>query len=168
MENRTARLVERDGALVADNATVVGDVTLGVGVSIWYGAVVRGDIAAITIGEWTNIQDGCVLHCDPGLDLVVGRRVTVGHGAVVHASRVGDECLIGIGAILLAGAKIGEGSIVAAGAVVKEHEEVPPGAIVAGVPAKVIGEVTEEMKKRFEVGCTGYVKLAEIYRLAIP
>lgn len=119
---------------------VCGRVALGRGVSVWYGAVVRGDMASISIGEFTNIQDGAVLHCDPGKDLVVGKQVTVGHLAMVHAKSVGDHCLIGIHSILLSGAVVGEGCLIAAGALVREDQVVPPRSIVVGVPGKIIGQ----------------------------
>lgn len=138
------RLIERGGAFVADSAQVMGAVRLGAGSSVWYGAVLRGDLAPITVGESTNIQDLCVLHCDPDLDLVIGKNVTIGHHAMIHCREIGDTTLIGIGAILLAGARIGEGCIVAAGAVVRERQVIPARSIVAGVPGKVIGQVDDE------------------------
>jgi carbonic anhydrase/acetyltransferase-like protein (isoleucine patch superfamily) len=154
------RLVDRGGFYVAENAVVLGDVRLAKGVSIWYGTVVRGDLASVTIGEDTNVQDLSVLHCDPGLDLVIGRHVTIGHKAMVHARSVGDAALIGIGAVLLAGARVGEGSIVAAGAVVRENQEIPPGSIAAGVPAKVIGPVDDAARKEALLRAARYLALA--------
>lgn len=133
-------LVDRGGFFVADTARVLGDSRLAKDVSIWYGAVVRGDMASITIGECTNIQDNCVLHCDPGEDLVIGSHVTVGHMATVHGMKIGDNCLIGIGSIILARAEIGENCLIAAGALVREGQKVPPGSIVVGVPGKIIGQ----------------------------
>lgn len=137
-------LVHRDGYLVADNATVFGNVTIGKQSSLWYGTVVRADIAPITIGELTNIQDNCVLHCDPGKDLVIGSRVTVGHMAMIHAQEIGDDCLIGIGAILLGGSKIGAGSLIAAGCLIRENQVIPPRSIVVGLPGKIIGQVDDK------------------------
>ena len=137
------KLVDRGGYFVAENAAVVGRVSIGKGASVWYGAVVRGDLAPIAIGEYTNIQDGCVLHCDPGKDLVIGKHVTVGHLAMIHAKEIGDRCLIGIHSIILSGAVVGEGSLVAAGALVREDQVIPPRSIVVGLPGKVIGQVTE-------------------------
>lgn len=150
------RLVEREGALVAENAVVVGRVTLGPGVSVWYGAVLRGDLASIAVGEYTNIQDGCVLHCDPGKDLVIGRHVTVGHLAMIHARTVGDRCLIGIHSVLLSGAEIGEGSLIAACALVRENQVIPPRSIVVGVPGKVIGQTDEAFWKESEARALRY------------
>lgn len=143
------KLVDRGGFYVAENAVVLGDVKLARGVSIWYGAVVRGDMASITIGEMTNIQDNSVLHCDPGLDLVIGRDVTVGHMAMIHAKSVGDRCLIGINSVLLGGAEIGEGCLIAACALVREGQKIPPRSIVVGVPGKVIGRTTDAQMAEF-------------------
>ena len=137
------KLIDKGGYYVAENATVLGDVRLAKGVSVWYNAVVRGDMASITVGEYTNIQDGCVLHCDPGQDLVIGSHVTVGHMAMIHARHVGDRCLIGINSVLLAGAEIGDGCLIAAGALVREGQTIPPRSIVVGVPGKVIGQITD-------------------------
>jgi carbonic anhydrase/acetyltransferase-like protein (isoleucine patch superfamily) len=137
------RLVDQGGFFVAENAVVCGRVSLARGVSVWYGAVVRGDMASITVGEFTNLQDGAVLHCDPGKDLVIGKQVTVGHLAMIHAKSVGDGCLIGIHSILLSGAVVGEGCLIAAGALVKEDQVIPPRSIVVGVPGKVIGQTDD-------------------------
>jgi carbonic anhydrase/acetyltransferase-like protein (isoleucine patch superfamily) len=125
-------------AFVAGNATVLGEVTLGRDANVWYGAVIRGDEAPLTVGARTNIQDGVVMHADTDLRNDVGEEVTVGHGVTLHGSRVERWCLIGMGATLLARSVIGEGSIVAAGCVVGERVEVPPYSLVAGVPGKVI------------------------------
>ncbi len=137
------KLVDAGGYFVAENAVVCGRVSLAAGSSVWYGAVVRGDLSSITIGEYTNVQDGAVLHCDPGKDLVVGKHVTIGHLAMVHARSVGDRSLVGIHAILLSGAVVGEGCLIAAGALVREDQVVPPRSIVVGVPGKVIGQTDE-------------------------
>jgi carbonic anhydrase/acetyltransferase-like protein (isoleucine patch superfamily) len=137
------KLVDAGGYFVAENAVVCGRVRLARGSSVWYGAVVRGDMSSITVGEFTNIQDGAVLHCDPGKDLVVGKHVTVGHLAMIHAKSVGDGCLIGIHSIVLSGAVVGDGCLIAAGALVKEDQVVPPRSIVVGVPGKIIGQTDE-------------------------
>jgi carbonic anhydrase/acetyltransferase-like protein (isoleucine patch superfamily) len=133
-----------DEAFVAPTAVVVGAVTMGPGSSIWYGAVARADAETIEIGEGSNIQDGCTLHSDPGFPLVVGRGVTVGHRVVLHGARVDDDVLVGMGSIVMNGAHIGSGSIVAAGAVVTPGTEVPPGSVVAGIPAKVVRQATDD------------------------
>ena len=131
-------------AFVAPTAVVVGAVTLGARSSIWYGAVARADEEVIVIGPDTNIQDGCTLHSDPGSPLLVGRGVTIGHRVVLHGARVDDDVLLGMGSVIMNGSHIGTGSIVAAGAVVTPGTTVPPGSVVAGVPAKVVRQATED------------------------
>lgn len=129
-------------AFVAPTATVLGRVTVGSGSSIWYSAVVRGDVEAIHIGAHSNVQDGAILHGDPGLPTVLEDHVTVGHRAVIHSAHIEAGCLIGIGAVVLNGVRVGTGSIVGAGAVVTK--DVPPRSLVMGLPAKVVRAVTEE------------------------
>lgn len=129
-------------AFVAPNATVIGDVTLEAGASVWYGAVLRGDIAAIHIGEETNVQDGAVIHCDRGQPVVLERQVTVGHRVVIHSAYVEAGSLIGIGAIILNGVRIGRGSIIGAGAVVTK--DVPPRSLVMGLPGKVVRQIADD------------------------
>ena len=131
-------------ARAAENAALIGDVRLGESVTIWYGAVLRGDIAPIVIGDGTDIQDGCTVHVGHDRPAVVGRHVVVGHNAVVHGCTVGDGCLIGMGAILLTGCTIGRESIVGAGAVVTEGAVIPPRSVVLGVPARVVRAVTDD------------------------
>lgn len=155
-------------AWVHPSAVLVGDVTLGEDVSVWPGVVMRGDRDAITIGAQTNVQDGAVLHCDPGLPLRVGARVTIGHRAVVHGCTVEDGALIGIGAVVLNGARVGAGALVAAGAVVTEGQEIPAGHLAAGVPAKVRGPLSDEQRARVERGYETYVGLKERYRDLAP
>ncbi len=133
-----------DGAYLADNCTVVGDVTLGADVSVWYGTVIRGDVAAIRIGERTNVQDLTVIHPQSDEDVIIGKEVTIGHAAVVHCREVKDRCLIGIKAVLLPGAVIGEGSIIAAGALVPQGKVIPPRSLVVGSPGRVVREVGDE------------------------
>lgn len=131
-------------AWVAPTAAVVGDVAVGAGVGVFYGAVLRGDLEAITVGDGSNVQDGVVVHTDPGFPARVGRDVSIGHGAVLHGCTVEDGALIGMNATVLNGAVIGAGSLVAAGALVLEGTEVPPRSLVAGVPAKVRRPLTDE------------------------
>ena len=147
-------------AFVAPSAIVEGDVSIGPHASVWHHAVLRGDSAPIAIGSSTNVQDGAIIHADPGFDCVVGERVTVGHHAVLHGCVVEDEALVGIGALVLNGARLGRGSVVAAGAVVREGTEVPAGCLVAGVPAKIIGAVSESLAERAATGVRNYVELA--------
>ena len=153
-----------ESAWVAPGAYVIGDVRLGEASSVWYGAVVRGDTEPIRIGARTNVQDGCVLHTDPGFPAVVGEGCVVGHNAVVHGCEIGDDCLVGMGATILNGAKIGEGSIVAAGAVVPEGREFPPGSLIVGIPAKRVADVNEEQAADIERGAGAYVERAASHR----
>jgi carbonic anhydrase/acetyltransferase-like protein (isoleucine patch superfamily) len=129
---------------VAPTAVVVGAVIMGPRSSIWYGAVARADAEIIEIGEGSNIQDGCTLHSDSGFPLVVGRHVTVGHRVVLHGARIDDEVLVGMGSVVMNGAHIGSGSIVAAGAVVTQGKQFPPRSVIAGIPAKVVREATDD------------------------
>jgi carbonic anhydrase/acetyltransferase-like protein (isoleucine patch superfamily) len=151
-------------AWVAPGAYVIGDVHLGEESSVWYGAVLRGDTEPIRIGARTNIQDGCVLHTDPGYPAVVGEGCVVGHNAVVHGCEIEDDCLVGMGATILNGAKIREGSIVAAGAVIPEGREFPPRSLIVGIPAKRIGDVSEEQAADIPRGASEYVERAAAYR----
>lgn len=151
-------------AWVAPGAYVVGKVHLGEESSVWYGAVLRGDNEPIRIGARTNVQDGCVLHADPGYPAVVGEGCVIGHNAVVHGCEIGDGCLVGMGATILNGAKIGAGSIVAAGAVVPEGKEFSAHSLVVGVPAKRVGEVSEEQARDIERGARVYVERAAAHR----
>ncbi|MDX3532157.1 gamma carbonic anhydrase family protein [Streptomyces sp. ID05-39B] len=152
-----------EGAFVAPTASVIGDVTLAAGASVWYGAVLRGDVERISVGAQSNIQDNCTLHADPGFPVTVGERVSVGHNAVVHGASVGDDCLIGMGATVLNGAVIGAGSLVAAQALVPQGMEVPPGSLVAGVPAKIRRELTEEERQGVTLNGTLYADLAKAH-----
>lgn len=145
---------------VADTAIIVGDVALARNVSVWHGAVLRGDMDAIVVGEGSNVQDGAVVHTDLGQPTHVGRRVTVGHGAIVHACTVGDDSLVGMGAILSSGAVLGAGTVVAPGAVVPEGREVEGGVLVAGVPARVLRPLEEGDRIRVEGSWQIYVELA--------
>jgi len=156
-----------ESAWVAPGAYVIGDVHLGEESSVWYGAVLRGDTEPIRIGARTNVQDGCVLHADPGYPAVVGEGCVVGHNAVVHGCEIGDNCLVGMGATILNGAKIGDGSIVAAGAVVPEGREFPPRSLIVGIPANHIGEVTDEQAADIERGASEYVERAASHRRSL-
>ena len=151
-------------AWIASGAVVRGRVTIGARASVWFGCVLRGDLEPITIGEETNVQDLTVVHVDRGYPAIVGRRVTIGHRALVHGAVVEDEAVIGMGAILLSGSRVGRGALVAAGAVVTEGFDVPPGRIAAGVPAKLRGEVSDELRLRFARGVESYLELAARYR----
>ena len=135
--------IDKD-AFVAETAAIIGDVEIGRDSSIWYGAVHRGDEAPIRVGEKTNVQDNCVLHCDDDSPMVIGENVTIGHGAIIHGATIGDNVLIGMGAIILNGATIGDNAVIGAGAVVKENADIPAGSLVVGVPAKVVRTLTDE------------------------
>jgi len=150
-------------AFVAPGAVVVGDVTLARRASVWFNAVVRGDSAPIALGEASNLQDLCVVHVDEGQPALIGARVTVGHRAVIHGCVIEDECLIGMGSILLSGARIGEGSLIGAGALVRERQVVPPGSLVLGMPGVVVGEVTAAQREGIRGSSAHYAALAESY-----
>ena len=151
------------GAFVASNAVVTGDVTLGEDVGIWFGCVVRGDDAPLTVGRRTNVQDLTMIHADTGVPNVIGEEVTIGHRCVLHGVRIGDGALIGMGAILLGGSSVGEEALVAAGAVVREGFEVPSGMLVAGVPAKILRALTPDERKHFRESADGYVQKLRLY-----
>jgi molybdenum cofactor synthesis domain-containing protein len=158
-----ARLRIHPSAFLAPGCTVVGEVKLGARSSVWFGAVLRGDIAGIELGAESNLQDGVVVHVDDGMPARIGRRVTVGHRAVIHGCRLEDECLIGMGAIVLSGAVVGRGSLVGAGSLVREGQVVPPGSLVLGAPARVLGPVADSHRAAIERGWRNYVSLSRTY-----
>jgi carbonic anhydrase/acetyltransferase-like protein (isoleucine patch superfamily) len=151
-------------AYIADGAQLIGDVVLGAGVSVWFNAVLRGDTERISVGAGSNVQDGAILHADPGFPCTVGTGVVTGHGAILHGCQIGDDCLIGMGAVVLNGAKIGPGSIVAAGAVVPEGKEFPPRSLIMGVPAKVVREATTQDLEQIAAGARHYQERARLYQ----
>ncbi|OGX27519.1 MAG: gamma carbonic anhydrase family protein [Omnitrophica WOR_2 bacterium RIFCSPHIGHO2_01_FULL_49_10] len=151
-------------AFVAPDAQLIGSVEIGGHSSIWFNVVARADINKIKIGSYTNIQDGSVLHVDDELGVHIGDHVTVGHNAIIHACRIGDHALVGMGAIILNGAEIGKGSIVAAGGVVRENSKIEDYTLVAGVPARVIRKLSEEEKKENIYWAKKYSSLAEEYK----
>lgn len=153
-----------DSAWVADNAQVMGNVALGEGASVWFGATVRGDTETITIGEGSNVQDGSVLHADHGFPLTIGARVTVGHQVMLHGCTIGDESLIGIGAVVLNGARIGRHCLVGAGSLVTEGKEFPDGSMILGRPAKVVRELTPEQIEGLRMSAAHYIENARRYR----
>jgi len=156
-----------DSAWVADSAEVMGDVALGDEVGIWFGVVVRGDTAPITVGARTNIQDLSVLHADLGLPLSIGAGVTVGHKAMLHGCTIGDNSLIGIGAVVLNGAKIGQGCLVGAGALVTEGKEFPDGSMIIGSPAKVVRSLTPEQLEGLRQSADHYVANAQRFKATL-
>jgi carbonic anhydrase/acetyltransferase-like protein (isoleucine patch superfamily) len=151
------------GAFVASNAIVTGDVTLATDVGIWFGCVVRGDDAPLVVGKRTNVQDLTMIHADTGVPNVIGEEVTVGHRCVLHGARIEDRCLIGMGAVLLGGSRIGAESLIAAGAVVKEGFVVPPRSLVAGVPGKILRQLTDAEVEMIRKSADGYVKKIRLY-----
>lgn len=155
-------------AFRAPGSVVVGDVQIGPESSIWYNVVVRADVSPVRIGSRSNIQDGSILHADPGFPCIIGDDVTVGHKAIVHGATVRNGALIGMGAILLNGADIGEDAIVAAGAVVTEGTIVAPSTLVAGIPAKEKRQLDDDAQQMGRRGAEGYVRNAQRHKLATP
>jgi carbonic anhydrase/acetyltransferase-like protein (isoleucine patch superfamily) len=153
-------------AFVAENATVIGDVHIGKGASIWFTAVIRGDVEEIRIGANTNIQDGAVIHADPGNPTIIGDDCTVGHRAIVHGARVGDRALIGMGATVMNGAVVGEECIIGANALVREGQQIPPRSLVVGMPAKVIRSLAEHEIAMLSLSAQHYAASGQAYKEA--
>ncbi|WP_296934858.1 gamma carbonic anhydrase family protein [uncultured Marinobacter sp.] len=162
LNDRTPEL-EGEGHFVAGNASVIGRVRLMDKASVWFNAVIRGDNELITIGPETNIQDGSVLHTDPGMPLTLGRGVTVGHKVMLHGCEIGDYSLIGINAVVLNGAKIGKHCLIGANALIPEGMEVPDGSMVVGSPGKIKRELNDNQKKMLEMSAQHYVQNAGRY-----
>jgi len=153
-----------NSAFIAPTACLIGAVTVKEDASIWFHTVIRGDINAITIGQGTNIQDGCLLHVTNAHRLEVGERVTVGHGAILHGAKIEADCLIGMGAIILDGALIGAHSVIAAGSIIAPGSQIPPGSLVMGVPGKVVREATSKDRELIERGWQNYVGYRQSFR----
>jgi len=154
-----------EGAFVAESASVIGDVVIGARSSIWYGAVLRGDVEKIRIGDETSIQDNTVIHVDSsGFSTLVGNRVTVGHSVVLHGCRIGDNALIGIGSIVLNGAEVGDDSMIGAGSLVTPGTKIPPGVLALGSPARVKRPLTDEEKRHVQEGVANYIRLGREHR----
>ena len=149
---------------IAAGAVVVGDVTLAEKVSVWFNAVLRGDTETLIISARSNIQDGAILHADPGYPTLIGRRCTIGHRAIVHGARVGDNTLVGMGAILLNGVVVGENSIIGAGALLTQGKIFPPGSLILGSPARVAREVTEDEIAANRASADNYVLKARAFK----
>ncbi|MDM8157899.1 gamma carbonic anhydrase family protein [Amedibacillus dolichus] len=152
-----------ESAFVAEDAVLIGDVEIQADASVWYGCVLRGDSGRIVIGEGSNVQDGCILHCDRGFAVNIGRHVTIGHGAIVHGATIEDEVLIGMRATLLNGARVESGSIVAAGALVSEHKVIPGGQLALGIPCRM-KELRKEQQATIRWNAMHYIELAKTYR----
>ena len=158
---------DEGAAFIAPNATIVGDVTLAAGSSVWYGAVLRGDEGPIYVGPNANIQDNAVLHCDPGTHIRLGEGVTVGHGAIVHGAEVGANTLIGMHATLLNGCTVGRDCIVGAGALVPEGRRIPDGTVAVGVPARALKDAGEGQIAFSRANAEAYVELAARHAAAL-
>jgi carbonic anhydrase/acetyltransferase-like protein (isoleucine patch superfamily) len=155
--------VSGEALFMAGNSTVIGNVTIGKQVGIWFGAVVRGDRDRIVIGDRSNIQDNCVVHTTRGFPVTVGNDVSVGHGAILHGCTIADQVIVGMGAIVLNGARVGKGSIVGAGAVIREGADIPEGSVVVGVPGKIIKQADAAQQQQILNNAATYVRLAEEY-----
>lgn len=151
-------------AFVHPAAVVLGDVTLGAHVSVWPTAVIRGDSDRIVIGDDSNVQDGTIVHVDHGIPTIIGKRVAIGHRAIVHGATIEDDCLIAMGAVLLNGVHVGTGSIIGAGAVCAEGLRVPPHSVVLGVPGRIVRQTRPEERERIKATVASYLELQERYR----
>lgn len=152
------------GVFIAPTATIIGDVSIGDSSSVWFNTVVRADVNFVTIGSYSNVQDSCVIHVTTDkFPCQIGDRVTVGHGCILHGCKIRDECLIGMGAVILDGAEIGEGSVVASGSVVLQGTRIPPRTLVAGIPATKKKEIDEKTLEEIERSAIDYAELASDY-----
>lgn len=149
---------------IADSANVIGKVKIGAFASIWSGATIRGDNELITVGENSNVQEGCVLHTDPGCPLTIGSNVTVGHQAMLHGCMIGDGSLVGIQAVILNGAKIGKNCLIGAGALITEGKEFPEGSLILGTPAKAVRTLSEEDIARMHGNISNYVERGQFFK----
>lgn len=154
-------------AWIADSAQVIGNVTLGPDSSVWFGCVLRGDTESMSVGEGSNIQDLTVMHADYGMPLTVGKHVTVGHKVMLHGCTIGDESLIGIGAVVLNGAKIGKNCLVGAGSLVTEGKEFPDGSMIMGTPARVVRQLTPEQIEGLRNSARHYIENARKFRASL-
>jgi carbonic anhydrase/acetyltransferase-like protein (isoleucine patch superfamily) len=148
---------------IADGVVVTGDVVLSAGVNLWYGTIIRGDLARITLGPRVNVQDGCILHTDYGEPQTIEEGVVVGHRAVLHGSSIGRDTLVGMGALLLSGCEIGAECLIAAGSLITEKRRIPPRSVVMGVPGRVVREVTDDDLRRTHAIAAHYLELAQRY-----
>ena len=156
-----------DNHWIADSADVIGNIKIGLEVSIWWKAVLRGDNELISIGNRTNIQDGCVLHTDPGFPITIGENVTVGHMCMLHGCKIGDGSLIGIGSTVLNGALIGKNCLIGAHSLVTEGKVIPDNSLVMGSPGKIVRQMTAEQSSEMAQNATGYVTRAKYYSRAL-
>lgn len=156
-----------DSAFIAPTAVVVGKVTMGAESSLWHCATIRADTSAITVGEKSNIQDGCACHADPSFPLTVGNRVSVGHNVVLHGCTIEDDVLVGMSSTIMNGAVVGSGSIIGAGALVTQGTQIPPNSLVVGAPAKVVRETTEDERKAIEHNWQVYAGRLQMHSAAV-
>jgi carbonic anhydrase/acetyltransferase-like protein (isoleucine patch superfamily) len=156
--------LQGEGQFIAPNAAVIGDVILHENASVWFSCVLRGDADRIEIGAGSNIQDGTVIHADPGFPAVVGENVTVGHNAMIHGCHIGDGTLVGINAVVLNGARVGRGCLIGANALVTEGMEIPDGSMVLGSPAKVVKQLSEEVQLLLQHNADHYIGNARRFR----
>ena len=156
-------MIKENKVYIMESAEIVGDVRIGENSSVWSKAVIRGDESSIHIGKRTNIQDMCVMHAERNITMKIGDNVTIGHSAVIHCRRVGSNCLIGMGAMLLDNVEIGEYSIIAAGTVVAENTKIPSRSVVMGVPGKVVRETNDEDIARIESAAQDYLRLSQLH-----
>lgn len=152
-----------ESCFIAENATIIGDVTLGENCSVWFGAVIRADEDSIVIGDGSNVQDNVILHCDEGIPVNIGKNVSIGHGAMIHGATIADNVLIGMGAIVMNGAYIEENSVIGAGCVCKENMVVESGSVVVGVPGKAVKNAMDYNASMNSLNAMGYIKLNEEY-----
>lgn len=156
-----------DSHYIAPDATLVGSIILGNRASIWFGVTIRADNDQVTIGEETNVQDGSVLHVDPGFPMTLGRRVTIGHKVMLHGCTIGDGTLVGINSVVLNGAKIGSGTLIGANSLIPEGKEIPEGVLVLGSPGKIIRELKPEEKSRLLEAAQSYVDRSKVFRTSL-
>lgn len=161
--DRVPQMPEKD-FFVADNATLIGSVVLHSHASVWWNAVLRADQDQIVIGECSNVQDGSVLHVDPGMPVIVGKNVTIGHKVMLHGCTIGDNTLVGIGAVVLNGARIGQGCLIGAGALITEGKEIPDNSMVLGVPGKVVKTLSDKDAQMLKLSADHYVNNYKTYR----
>ncbi len=160
--------IDQETSFIADSADIIGQVEMGSEVSVWFNAVIRGDTDLIQIGSRSNIQDGAVLHTDPGIQLILGQGVTVGHNAMLHGCKIGDFSLIGINSVVLNGAIIGSHTLIAANTLITEGKKIPSGVLVMGNPGKIVRELTKEEQEKLEFSAEIYTRKIEQYRKLVP
>lgn len=163
LQHLKSQVVVKEQVFIAETATVIGKVELNKNVSVWYGAVVRGDSDKIVIGESTNIQDHCIIHVDEGVPVSIGSHCVVGHRAIIHGCTIGNNCLIGMGAIVMNKAVIEDNCVIGANALITENMHIPAGSLVVGSPAKVIRQLSADQIKRIRKGAEHYVAEAKKY-----